>query len=268
MINFLHSYSPEPVVFSVFGLPVHWYGLLMIIGGLFGFAIILFLATKFKQEKEYYYDLLLAFVVGAVIGARIYYVIYAWEFYRESWLDIFKIWQGGLAIHGIIIGGFISTYLFTRWKKKDFWLTADFAVVGLVAAQVIGRVGNYFNQEIFGKPTELSWGIPIDIINRPAEFLQYEFFHPTFLYESLGNLIILGLLLGLFWLRKINKKVLTGEIFLGYLFLYSVQRFALEFFRIDYSPLVFGIRWAQLFSGIIILLAISAIIWRRRTQKV
>jgi len=262
MINFLHTFEPQAILFKLGPFSVHWYGFLMVVGGLLGFYLILQLAKRYKLNQKFFHDLLIWWVIGAVIGARIYYVIYAWSMYQDNWLDIFKIWHGGLAIHGIILGGFITTVIYCWIKKVDFWLTADLVVTGLVAAQIIGRVGNYFNQEIFGLPTSLSWGIPISFLYRPVEYLNFEFFHPTFIYESLGNLIILLILVALHFYRFKKEKWKAGNLFLIYLILYSILRFSLEFFRIDFSPLVFDIRWAQLFSGVVIVLASGALILR------
>ena len=229
----------------------------MVVGGLIGYFVVLKLAKLYQIDKKVIEELLIWFSVGAVIGARIYYVLYSWFFYQDNLLDIFKIWNGGLAVHGVMIGGFIATLLMCRVKKINFWKIADLAVIGLVSAQVFGRIGNYFNQEIFGKPTDLPWGIPIEPFNRPAEYLNFEFFHPTFLYESLANVFVFVILLSIF-IRRVRRgrgenMGREGSLFLLYLVLYSVIRFSLEFLRTDSSPELFGIRWAQLFSVVIIL---------------
>ncbi|NQT50248.1 prolipoprotein diacylglyceryl transferase [Candidatus Kuenenbacteria bacterium] len=263
-MSFLHNFHPQAVLIKLGTLQIHWYGFLMVVGGLLGFWIILKLADHYKIDKKFFHELLIYWVIGAVVGARIYYVLYAFEFYKDNWLDVFKIWQGGLAIHGIMLGGFVATLIYCKIKKQNFWKFADVIALGLIAAQVIGRVGNYFNQEIFGKP--VSWGIPIDVINRPAEYLSFEFFHPTFLYESLGSLVIFGILLLLTWFRFKRKKAIAGNIFLLYLILYSVQRFLLEFLRLDYSPLVFGVRWAQILSGGLILVCLVFLIKKQRSK--
>jgi phosphatidylglycerol:prolipoprotein diacylglycerol transferase len=263
MFNILHSYYPQSILLQLGPVSVHWYGFLMVVGGLIGYFLVLWLARFYQLEKKFFSDLLLYFVVGAVIGARIYYIIYAWEFYRHSWLDVLKIWEGGLAIHGIMLGGFLATLIYCRVKKRNFRLTADLVATGLVSAQIIGRVGNYFNQEIFGRPTELPWGIPIDFINRPAQFASFEFFHPTFLYESLGNLLILGILLLVHWRRIRTGRWLSGSVFALYLTLYSVLRFGLEFLRTDNSPMLFGVRWAQIISVGIVIAAVSWLLTRK-----
>lgn len=262
MFNFLHAYHPQPILFRLGPLEIHWYGFLMVIGGLIGLAVVLRLAKRAGIDKKIFQDLLLYFVIGAVVGARVYYVLYAWEMYRGNWFDAFKIWEGGLAIHGIMLGGFAVTYLYCRVKKQSFWRIADFAVIGLALAQAVGRVGNYFNQEIFGRPTAWPWGIPIDVVNRPADFLSAEYFHPVFLYECLGNLLIACLLYLLMRRRLKTGQGEAGIIFLLYLILYSAQRFSLEFVRVDYSPLVFGARWAQVLSAGLILVC-GALLARR-----
>jgi len=273
MINFLHNFLPDPVLFDFFGLTVHWYGVMMVIGGLFGFWLVLKLAGFYKLDKNIFFDLLLWWVIGAIIGARLYYVLYAWPFYQDNWLDIFKIWQGGLAVHGIILGGFLATYIYAKIKKLKFGLLADLTATGLVGAQIFGRVGNYFNQEIFGKPTDLSWGIPIEPQFRPAEFWTSSYFHPTFLYESLGNLVILAVILLLHYKFIRKKENLNGRIFVLYLVLYSGLRFLLEFLRLDYSPVVFGFRWAQILSFLVMILGMGFLLRRvffkkRQGQKV
>ena len=239
----------------------------MVIGGLLGFFIILKLAEKYKIEKKFFEDLLFWWVLGAIIGARIYYVVYAWEMYKDNLIDILKIWEGGLAVHGIILGGFVATFIYCRIKKKEFLLIADLCATSLVAAQIIGRVGNYFNQEIFGKPTTLPWGIPIEPAFRPEQYADFEFFHPTFIYESLGNILILLVLLFVHNLRFKKRDFLPGQVLFGYLTAYSILRFCLEFLRTDYSPLVFGVRWAQLLSAIIILISIILISIRSARRR-
>ncbi|MFH0779936.1 MAG: prolipoprotein diacylglyceryl transferase [Parcubacteria group bacterium] len=266
MINFLHTFHPQPVIFQIGIFPIHWYGFLMVIGGLLGLFVVLKLARRYGVDKNSIYDLLVYFVVGGVVGARVYYVVYAWQLYQNNWLDVFKIWQGGLAVHGVMIGGMAGVLIYYFFKKINFWLFADLAATGLAAAQIVGRVGNYFNQEIFGKPTNLPWGILIDAAARPTEFSGANYFHPTFLYESLGNVIILCVLIGLHFLKIRNKTLKDGNIFFLYIILYSILRFFLEFLRTDYSPLVFGVRWAQLFSALLIIAAAALLIARNRKR--
>jgi len=277
MINFLHTFNPQPILLKLGPIEIHWYGFLMVLGGLIGLFFVIKLGNKAGLDKKIFEDLIIVFTVGAIIFARIYYVIYAWPMYRDNFWEIFKIWQGGLAVHGVMIGGFLAVLIYTRLKKLNFWQIADHAAIGLVTAQIFGRIGNYFNQEIFGKPTDLAWGIPIDLLKRPAEYVDFDYFHPTFLYEVVGNVLVLGILLFL-WkysetmirdnlLRSTNyggqardkadnAKMIGGRsigiIFLSYLILYSILRFIIGFLRIDYSPMLFGLRWPQVVSLLII----------------
>ncbi len=267
MFNLLHTFIPSSIAFSLFGLNVYWYGLLMMLGGLLGLFIVWWQAPKIKLERAVVWDLAFYFAIGAVIGARIYYVIYAWPMYSSHPIDMLKVWEGGLAVHGVLLGGLIATFIYSKWKKIDWWSLVDLVAIGFVAGQVIGRWGNYFNQEIFGKPTDLPWGIPISLEKRPLGFENFDFFHPTFLYESLANLIIFG---GLFllWQLKIRNKIKlpTGFIFSMYLICYSILRIGLEFLRTDYSPVVLGLRWPIVMSGILFIMGIILIIFQYKKK--
>lgn len=267
MFDLLHSYRPESTLFQFGPISIHWYGIIIAAAGIAAFFVIWQLAKRYKIEVSAILDLALFLIIGALIASRLYYVIYAWEFYKDNLVDILKIWQGGLAIHGALIGGFIAIFLYCRSKKQNFLLMADIFVVGLILAQAIGRWGNYFNQEIFGLPTNLPWGIPIDFANRPIKFSSFEFFHPTFLYESLGDLLIFFTLLFFSYKRLKANKWRAGNIFLLYLILYSILRFGLEFLRTDYSPLIFGVRWNQALSAIIILILAAHFLKRHFKEK-
>ncbi len=282
MINFLHTYRPQAIIFSLGPISIYWYGFLMAIGVIGGFLIIWQLARAYGIEKEKLFDLGFYGLIFGLLGARIYFVAYLWDYYSEHWLDIFKVWEGGLAIHGILIGGFTAIWFYCRRKKMNFWLLADLVVIGLSFGQIIGRWGNYFNQEVFGRPTNLPWGIPIDLAKRPAEFSTSEYFHPTFLYESIWNLFVFIILL-VWQLARIKKmkrikvegstdlakspRPLEGNLFLTYLILYSIGRFFIEFLRIDLMPTWQGIRWAQLMSLVIIVVSSIILIFRNLRIK-
>jgi len=262
MFNLLHTYIPDPILFSIGKFSIHWYGFLMVIGGLLGLTLVWYLAKQFKIRRSLLFDLAFWWAICGLIGGRIYYVLYAWTFYKDNPIEIIKIWQGGLAVHGVMIGAFFATFIFARIKKINWLKLFDLSVIGLVTAQIIGRWGNYFNQELFGKPTDITWGIPILPANRPFEFVSNQYFHPTFLYESLINILLLSVLLILVWFKyKKDIKIKNGIFFFSYLLGYSIIRFNMEFLRIDYSPLVFGVRWAQLFSAILIIASIFFIIF-------
>ncbi|HNV12438.1 MAG TPA: prolipoprotein diacylglyceryl transferase [bacterium] len=266
MIKFLHNFEPDPVLLSLSFIKIYWYGFFMVLAIVSALIVVLLLAKIYKINKDDLFDLSFYLIIFGVIGARIYDVFLEWRYYLENPFDVFKIWQGGLAIHGGILAGIIVLYFFVKKKKirgleynsfwNDFFSVSFLIVPGLALAQAIGRWGNYFNQELFGKPTSVSWGIPINLINRPPEYVFEEFFHPTFLYESLGSLLIFVILLFLhfYFLKKkksnFNSKFLITAV---YLILYSILRFSLEFIRIDFAPNFLGLRFPQFMSVVVVL---------------
>lgn len=268
MFNFLHNFHPQPILVSFGNIHIYWYGFFIVLAILAALTITLKLAKRFGLYQNEIFDLGFWLIVVGIIGARIYHVLLELPYYLKNPLDIFKVWQGGLAIHGALIAGIIMLYFFAKKKKFSFWLTTAIIIPGLVLAQAIGRWGNYFNQELFGKPTNLLWGIPIDLMNRPNKFISAEFFHPAFLYESLGNLIILIIIL--FLLFKIIPKKGNYEIILiSYAIFYSALRFLLEFIRIDKTPILLGLRFPQLISLIIIIVCIIFIVVKNgQTKKI
>jgi len=253
MLNFLHTYTPDPILLTIGPLTVRWYGLCIALGIVAALWIVTRIAQHYTISKDTIYQTAVPVIFWAIIGARLYYVLYAWEYYSTHLGDIIKIWEGGLAIHGALIGGILALFYIQKKYTLSALLYADILVVGVALGQAIGRWGNYFNQELFGTPTSLPLGIPIEAVHRPAAYLQYDYFHPTFLYESILNLCIVGILYYLH--RRRNKKAGffagEGRIALVYIILYSLVRFGMEFLRTDYSPLVFGLRWAQVLSGIL-----------------
>jgi phosphatidylglycerol---prolipoprotein diacylglyceryl transferase len=259
MFNFLHNFSPTPVLISFGSLHVYWYGLFIVLGVLAALTVTLKLAKKFGLSPNKIFDLSFYAIIAGIIGARLYHVALEWPYYSQNLWNIFKVWQGGLAIHGGLIGGLLVVLYFC-WKEKiNFWLIAAIFSPGIVLGQAIGRWGNYFNQELFGTPTGLPWGIPIDLINRPVNYISAEFFHPTFLYEFLGDLAIFLILL--FLVLKFLKKGWKNYkiIFLLYLILYSTLRFFMEFLRTDTTAYLFGFRWPQIFSLAVIVISIILI---------
>jgi phosphatidylglycerol---prolipoprotein diacylglyceryl transferase len=254
MFNWLHSYQPSSIIIEFYGLTFYWYGLIIAISILAGLSVAVYLSKYFNLKKDDVYDLSLYLVLFSLIGARIYEVFLEWPYYQNNILSIFQLWEGGLAIHGAIVAGFITIYIFAKKRKLNFWNLVLVSIPALALGQSLGRWGNWFNQELFGLPSKLSWAIPISLENRPYQYLQFEYFHPTFLYESLGNLIIFFILLFLIFKFKsvfVNKK-LAQIILASYLSLYSILRFSLEFIKIDKAPEVFGWRWPQIFSLILI----------------
>ncbi len=258
MINFLHVFKPSPILISLGPINVYWYGLLIVSGILLGTLITLRLSKYYNLKKETIINLIFWLLISGLLGARIYHVLLEWPYYLKHPFNILAIWQGGLAIHGAIITGLAIVWIFTKKNKLNFWLLAAVLVPGLMLAQAIGRWGNYFNQELFGQPTNLSWGIPIDFTNRPLAYISSEFFHPAFLYESLGNLLIFLILISFHvWIIKKHKFSNLCYLLLVviYLILYSLLRFILEFIRIDPTYVILGLRFPQIISLIIIFLS-------------
>lgn len=229
----------DPVAFQVFGLEVRWYGILIASGVLIGAILALREAKRVGLNEETLMDFLLWEVPLCLVGARLYYVIFSWDMYKDNPIEALNIRNGGLAIHGAIIMAIIVAVIFTRIRKIDFWTIADVCAPSLILAQSIGRWGNYLNQEAHGGPTNLPWGIMVNGVK----------VHPTFLYESIWNFLVF---LFLIWYRK-NKQKVKGEVFLLYISLYSFIRFFIEGLRTD-SLMLGPIRVAQLVSiiGIVI----------------
>ncbi|MDD4902750.1 MAG: prolipoprotein diacylglyceryl transferase [Patescibacteria group bacterium] len=256
MFNFLHTFSPTPILVAFGPLRVYWYGLFVVLGILAALTLSLKLAKKFGLSPNKIFDLSFWMIIAGIVGARVYHVLLEWNYYSQDYWSILKVWQGGLAIHGGLIGGLLVLIYFCWKEKVNFWLLAAVFAPGIALGQAIGRWGNYFNQELFGKPTNLPWGIPIDFMSRPDRYLSSDYFHPTFLYESLGDLVIFAILI--FIVAKFLQKKWSNYkiIFLTYLILYSALRFSTEFLRTDTTAYFFGYRWPQVISLIIIAVSI------------
>lgn len=252
-------------------LYIRFYGIILMTGALAGAWLASVEARRRNQDTEVVWDGLIYVLIGGIIGARLWHILTppasmvaqgmttAW--YLTHPLDALAIWRGGLGIPGAVIGGVIALYLFTRNRKMSFALWCDIAVPGLALGQAIGRWGNFVNQELYGKPTNLPWAIKIDPQYRLPEFMDQAYYHPLFLYESLWNLANMGLLL---WLgRKHASKLKTGDLFLVYLISYPIGRFFLEFLRLDASQ-VASVNINQAFSLVIALAAGVGLYLRHR----
>ncbi|MFH1582878.1 MAG: prolipoprotein diacylglyceryl transferase [Candidatus Falkowbacteria bacterium] len=273
MFNFLHTFNPSPILATIGQINIYWYGFFIMLGALAAFAITLYLAKLYNIKTDLVIDLAFWLIISGLIGARLYNVFLELPYFLANPMDIFKIWQGGLAIHGAYLGGLIALWLFAKKHHHNFWQLAGLVITGLPLAQAIGRWGNYFNQELFGYPTNLPWGIPIDFINRPLAYFDSQYFHPTFLYESIGNLIIFLILISLqIWIIK-KQKLSTPSYALcitSYTFLYSLLRFSTEFIRIDATPVLLGLRFPQIVSLLIIFLSLGYFmynIWLKIRKK-
>ncbi len=253
--------SPGADIISIGPLTLRWYGLLIASAVLLGVALSQYLAKKRGINPETIGDMVIWLVIAAIPCARLYYVLFEWQAYANRPGDIFAIWQGGIAIHGAILGGTLAAWLFSRVNRLSFWQIADVVAPSLILGQAIGRWGNFFNSEAFGSPTDLPWKLFIPLANRPANYREFEYFHPTFLYESLWNLGVFGLLLGLFfWGLQRPHRLRAGTLFLVYMIAYSAGRLWIEGLRTD--SLMFGpLRMAQVVSLVGIALGWIGLIW-------
>lgn len=223
----------DPVAFRIFGIDIMWYGVLISMGVLLGVFFALKECRRVGFKEDNLLDFLLIAIPAAIIGARIYYVIFSWSYYSKNLSEIINIRNGGLAIHGALIAGIIVGILFCKKRKINVLQLLDIVIPSVALGQAIGRWGNFVNQEAYGGPTDLPWGIIVD----------GQKVHPTFLYESIINIAIF---IFLTWFRK-NKKVTHGQVFALYLVLYSAGRFFVEGLRTD-SLMFIGMRVAQLVS--------------------
>ena len=249
MIFAFQFQSPGPIIFELGPIVVRWYGLLIATAVLLGVTLSQYLARARRVDPELLGDLAIWLVIGAIPGARLYYVAFEWQQYvNRPWWHVFAVWEGGIAIHGAIIGGTIATILFARLNRISFWQLADLVAPSLILGQAIGRWGNFFNSEAFGKPTDLPWKLFIAPRYRPNNLANFEYFHPTFLYESLWNMGVFLLLLWLFfWGLKRGNNLKAGTIAAVYLVGYSLGRVWIEWLRTD-SLMIGPLKIAQVIS--------------------
>lgn len=284
-----------PSGFDIFGFHIALYGVVIGIGMLLGWLIAEWMAKRTGQNKEFYLDFALVVIILSVIGARIYYVVFAWDEFKDNPLSAFNIRTGGLAIYGGIIAAVLTAIVYTRIKKYPFWLLADTACIGLITGQIIGRWGNFFNREAFGKYTNGLFAMQLDrssvsdvfqnsvsidrlnqlyagktaALNRILEIrnhvvtvngIEYIQVHPTFLYESLWNLCLL-----IFLILYTKHKKFDGEVALLYFLGYGLGRVWMEGLRSD-QLFLWGTPFAvsQILSALIVIVALSIIIYKRR----
>ncbi len=253
--------SPGPILVKIGFLTIRWYGLLIASAVLIGVSLSQYLAKRRNINPELLSDLSIWLVIGAIPAARIYYVLFQWGEYAQHPERIIAIWQGGIAIHGAIIGGVMAALIFAKLKQVSFWQLTDLVTPSLILGQAIGRWGNFFNSEAFGGPTNLPWKLYIPTERRPPELASFEYFHPTFLYESLWDLMVFALLMTLFFrsLRS-QPRLKIGTLFMVYWVAYSLGRFWIEGLRTD-SLMLGPLRIAQLVSLTGILLGLTGLAW-------
>lgn len=229
-----------PQFFSIGSLSIRYYGLFMALAVAVGFYLAIKRAPKFGIEEKAAENIIFWLVIGGFLGARLYHVLSSWSYYSFHPLDILKVYNGGLSIYGVLFGGLLALLLYRKLAPHRLplnlylnWLTPS-----LLLGQIIGRFGNFFNYELYGYPTNLPWKMFVPAWARPLQFTKTDFFHPLFLYEQIGNLIILLVLYQLE--KRARQQNKPSNLFIYYLLLYNILRFGLEFLRID---IVF---WGQL----------------------
>lgn len=261
---------------TVFNIDIAYYGITIGLAVIAGILMAAWQAKRTKQDPEMYYDLAMYAVILSIIGARIYYVIFSWEHYKDDLLSILNFREGGLAIYGGVITAIITTFVFAKVKKVSFGTLCDTAGLGLILGQIIGRWGNFFNREAFGEYTNnlLAMRLPLDAVRKSdvtqlmmehlevIDGISYIQVHPTFLYESLWNL---GVLLFLIFWSKYKK--FEGEVFLLYLFGYGVGRFWIEGLRTDQLMLTNAIPVSQALAAVLVIVSTLLIIMNRRKKK-
>jgi phosphatidylglycerol---prolipoprotein diacylglyceryl transferase len=260
-----------PEGFEIFGWTVRFYGIIIMTGVLLASVLAAWRAKQVGHDPEIVWDLLIWLIIGGVIGARLWHVFtpppssiaagFTTAYYLTHPFDLIAVWRGGLGIPGGVIGGAIALYFFARRRKLSFAEWVDIAAPSLALGQVIGRWGNFVNQELYGAPTDLPWAITIEPHKRVSGFAEYATYHPLFLYESLWNL---GNMILLLWLaRRFGERLKPGDLFLTYLVVYPVGRFLLDFLRLDASMLG-GINANQTFMAVVAVVAAGALVWRHR----
>ena len=255
--------QPNPVLIRIGPISVYWYGILIVSGAMLAAQIASRLSRRNGHDPELAWNLLLVVLVTGIIGARFYHIFSSWDYYSTHPGEMFGLQMSGFGIFGAVFGGLLGLWAFAAKYKVRFLEWTDYCAPGLILAQALGRWGNFFNQELYGPPTDLPWGISIAPAHRLAGFEMFERFHPTFFYESV--LDFGGFLLLLHLARNWKKNRLYGDIFLLYGVIYPVIRFFIEFLRPD-AWKVGGIPVAQLVSiGCVILF--GALLFIRRKLR-
>jgi phosphatidylglycerol:prolipoprotein diacylglycerol transferase len=250
---------------------VRYYGIILMTGAIAAAFMAAYEARRRGQSTDYVWDGLTWVLIGGVLGARLWHVLtpppsmvaqgLTTSYYLTHPLEAVAIWKGGLGIPGAVLGGGLALYLFTRRRKISFALWADIVAPGLALGQAIGRWGNFVNQELYGKPTDLPWAIFIEPQYRLPEFADVSRYHPLFLYESLWNLANMFLLI---WIaRRFTSWLRQGDVFLIYLVTYPIARFFLEFLRLDASQ-VAGINANQTLMAVVALASLALMVYRHR----
>ncbi|MDR3642130.1 MAG: prolipoprotein diacylglyceryl transferase [Candidatus Doudnabacteria bacterium] len=251
-----------PQTFRLGPVVIHYYGIIMAAAAAAGFVLATSRVRKFDLEPKAAEDMLFWVIVGGFVGARLYHVLSSFGYYLQYPLDAFKVWNGGLSIYGAVLGGILTLWVLKRLFTNHYSLFTilDWLAPSVILGQIIGRFGNLFNYEAFGYPTNLPWKMFVPEIFRPVQFIRSAYFHPWFLYELLGNVLILTFLL------KMGKPKRPGQVVLFYILLYNSLRFCLEFLRID-STFIGAFRLNAISSLVLVLAAAVGLFYANKRTK-
>lgn len=252
--------SPNSNSFTFLCFQFHYYGIIIAFAVIISIFVLKFLVKKVNKGVNFdvIIDVLPVLILGAVLGARFYYVLLNFDYYSSNFWEIFKVWHGGMAIHGAILAGILILLFYHLKKIINFSVFADAIACVLPLGQAIGRWGNFFNQEAFGSPCNYFWCMYIEPKFRTYNYLSYDYFHPTFLYESLYNLILFVVLF-ICYLKF--QKLPNGFFFLSYLMFYSLGRFFIELVRIDATNHLFGLPFPAVISVFVFFVALIMLIF-------
>lgn len=238
----------DPIAFELFGIAIRWYAIFILIGIFAAIGLSMWLAKRRGMDANFILDMAPVVVLGGIVGARLTYVLVSWDRFKDDLLDAFNIRLGGLSIHGAVIVGTIIVWWYCRRGKQPFLAWGDIILAGVALGQAIGRWGNWANQEAFGTPTDVPWAVTIDPRNRPAEYADSATFHPTFLYESICNLINVFVLSWIILKIPGSNRLRSGDAIWAYMVLYGFERLVIESIRTDsvYVGPLPGPTWASL----------------------
>jgi prolipoprotein diacylglyceryl transferase len=246
--------SPAHGIVHIGPLPLHAYGLMLALGVLAAAKIAERRWVRQGNDPREIGALAVPVVIGGVVGARVYHLFTGYDWSKGGIVGTVQIWRGGLSIWGAVLGGLVVLIVVARRRDLDLLALMDAIAPAVLIGQAIGRCGNYFNQELFGRPTTLPWGLEIDLAHRPAGYTQYATFHPTFLYESMWCLLVFGIIV----LAERRIGLRKGQAFAMYVCLYTLGRTEFEALRIDKATRVFGVRFNLLVSAA---LCIGGAVW-------
>ncbi len=252
-------YPPHTsIIGHIFNIPIRYYGVIMAFSLVFGiiFCYRLFLYKKRKHDGELFIDYIPNVILTGLFGARLFYIIGAYQFYIENPKEIIMINHGGLSIFGAIFFSIGAIYYYSKKKKFNFLYHLDIIALSMPICQSIGRIGNYFNQEAYGRATDGFLRLYVDIIYRPSESINQAYYHPAFLYEIFFNFIIFIVLYTMF-LK--SKSIKSGTIALLYLILYSIIRLIVEYIRIDYVLALNNVSCASIIASIVLVFSTIAL---------